>query len=212
MDGSWKGRSRNAQTNVHPPRQSCYRGAMDDQSCDLSQTQTDEQYIWQTWICEYYRSLYAIHNFMDDFYCKFHLAPLSSKCKMQIALWTFNKLHVSDSSFYFFFCLILWAFFFLIWLNRTNVLSYCLNMANSCEIIMKKDIWFCFADHFKLHAQISAEVSYRSSQRHPQTSLQHIQNIRVSWDWIYRCDSIPKRKGDRRLLIQMFYPWNHIFS
>lgn len=85
-------------------------------------------------------------------------------------------------------------------------------IANSCEKSMIKDISFCFADHFKLHAQISAEVSYRPSKRRPQTSLQHIQNVRVSRDGIYRCDGIPERKGDDRLLIQMFYPWNNMLS
>lgn len=92
------------------------------------------------WVGYIYRSLglYAILNFID-FFCKFHLTlilwSMSSECKMQIALSTFNKLHVWQlNNLSKFECIFIFSY----------VLSYCLNIANSCLMIMKKDmILFC---------------------------------------------------------------------
>lgn len=37
-------------------------------------------------------------------------------------------------------------------------------------------------DHFKLHAQVPAPVPHRPSQRYPQASLQHVQDLRFPGD------------------------------
>ncbi len=53
MDGGRKGRSGNAETDVHPPRLSGLRRAMDAEGRLLPQAQAVQQHIRQAWLCKY---------------------------------------------------------------------------------------------------------------------------------------------------------------
>lgn len=53
------------------------------------------------------------------------------------------------------------------------------------------------ADDTELDAQVSAEVSPRASQRHPEASLFDVQELRFQRDGIHRRDGLSKREGKR---------------
>ena len=53
MDGGRKGRSGNAETDVHPPGLSCLRRAVDAEGGLLPQAQVVQQHIRQAWLCKY---------------------------------------------------------------------------------------------------------------------------------------------------------------
>lgn len=86
-------------------------------------------------IVAYMRFIILWTTFIVNF--TLHLCQASVKCKL---LYEHSTSCMFQTAHFIFFLSNFVCIFFLIWLNRTNVLSYCLNMANSCEIIMKKDI------------------------------------------------------------------------
>lgn len=53
MDGGGQGGPRDAQTHVHPPGQSGYWRAVDVESGQLPQAETNQQHIRQAWICKF---------------------------------------------------------------------------------------------------------------------------------------------------------------
>ena len=53
MDRGGEGGPRDAQEDVHPPRQPDHRGAVDAESCLVPQAETDEQHIRQARTGEY---------------------------------------------------------------------------------------------------------------------------------------------------------------
>lgn len=59
----WKGRSRDAEENVCPPRLSQHRSPVDAKSNLLSQNETDEQRRGQRWICKWSWSTRVINVF-----------------------------------------------------------------------------------------------------------------------------------------------------
>lgn len=62
-------------------------------------------------------------------------------------------------------------------------------------------IWLSFrvfsTDHSQLDAQIPASVSHCESQRHSQTAVQHLQDLRVPWNGFHCRDCVPKWQGKR---------------
>lgn len=51
-------------------------------------------------------------------------------------------------------------------------------------------------DDPELHAQVPAQVPHSAGQRHPEASLQHLQDVRVPRDRVRGCDSISERQGE----------------
>lgn len=59
-------------------------------------------------------------------------------------------------------------------------------------------VLFCFfTDHTELDAQISASLSYCESQRHTQTPVQHLQDLRFPWNGFHCRDRVSKWQGKR---------------
>lgn len=55
--------------------------------------------------------------------------------------------------------------------------------------------FFFFADNSQLDAQIPAQVSHSEGKWHPETALQHLQDLRLLRDRVHRSHSLPKRQG-----------------
>lgn len=58
------------------------------------------------------------------------------------------------------------------------------------------------SDDIEFHAQIPTKVSPCASERHTQTALLYLPNVRLQRNGIHRSNSLPERKGDFLLPIK----------